>query len=122
MTAANPGRSIALPSVRSEFTKLIDRGIIRRVRKAANGCVLWAAAECEVVEEPIMAMTIPNAIAAILEERGPLTSAEIVVGLKERGYRPETEPRVLLISVRDAFKRNRGRFARADDGRWSVVV
>ena len=30
--------------------------------------------------------------------------------------------RVLLTSLRDAFKRNRSRFARADDGRWSVVV
>jgi hypothetical protein len=65
---------------------------------------------------------LPNAAETILKELGPLTSAEIVANLKERGYRPDDDPRVLLNSLRDAFKRNQSRFTRTDNGRWSVVV
>jgi hypothetical protein len=43
-----------------------------------------------------------------------------LVNLKERGYRPDDDPRVMLVSLRDAFKRNRSRFSRREDGRWSL--
>jgi hypothetical protein len=36
------------------------------------------------------------------------------------GSEVDANPRVLLVSARDAFKRNRGRFSRGDDGRWSM--
>jgi len=55
-------------------------------------------------------------------EVGPLTATELVVNLKERGYRPDDDPRVLLVSLRDAFKRHRGRFSRGEDGRWIVAA
>jgi hypothetical protein len=57
-----------------------------------------------------------------LEVRGPLTAVEIVVALKERGYRADNDPRILLRTLRYAFKRNRSNFVRGEDGRWSVVV
>jgi hypothetical protein len=50
----------------------------------------------------------------------PLTAAEIVVNLKERGYRADTDLRVLLRTLRYAFKRNRERFTRGDGGQWTV--
>jgi hypothetical protein len=45
-----------------------------------------------------------------------------LVNLKERGYRSDDDPRVLLVSLRDAFKLNRGRFERGEGGRWIVNV
>jgi hypothetical protein len=50
---------------------------------------------------------------------GLLTGPEIVVALKERGYRPEDDPRVLLRSLNYTFKGNRDRFSRGEDGRWT---
>jgi hypothetical protein len=120
LEAAHPDRSFPAATIRSEFSSLIDRGIIRRVRKAATGIVHWAAAECEVTDEPIAAMSMADAAEVILGEVGALTATELVVALKERGYRPDDGPRVMLNSLRDAFKRNRARFLRREDGRWQL--
>jgi hypothetical protein len=117
---AHPGRDFPPATIRSEFTKLIDRGVLRKVRKTAKGCVQWAAVECEVVEEPLLAMTLADAASVVLDEVGPLTATELVVHLKERGYRPDDDPRVLLVSLRESFKRNRGRFVRGEAGRWNL--
>jgi len=65
-------------------------------------------------------MKLSDAAEVVLGEVGPLTAAEIVVNLKERGYRPDDDPHLLLNSLRDAFKRNRGRFERGEGGRWMV--
>jgi hypothetical protein len=53
---------------------------------------------------------------------GLMTATELVVNLKERGYRPDDDLRVMLVSLREAFKRNRGRFERGDGGRWEVAT
>jgi hypothetical protein len=113
-----PGRKFPAPTIRAEFRNLIDRGIIRRIRKTSGGIVHWAASECEVIDEPIAAMTMADAAEVVLSEMGPLTSAEIIVNLKERGYRPDDDPRVLLTSLREAIKRNAKRFSRDEDGKW----
>jgi hypothetical protein len=122
LQAAEPGRQFHIPSVRSLFPDLVKAGTIRKVRRAANGCVHWAAAECEVQDTPIAALSIADAAAVVLEESGPLSAAEIVVSLKERGYRPDADPRVLLSTLRYSFKRNRGRFDRGEDGRWNLIA
>jgi hypothetical protein len=67
-------------------------------------------------------MTIADAAELVLSESGPLTATEIVVGLRERGYRADADPRTLLTTFRYAMKRNRERFTRDDSGRWAVAV
>ena len=64
-------------------------------------------------------MNIVDATRQVLEE-GPLTPAEIVVNLKERGYREDTDPRLLLWTLREAIKRTASRLLRATAGcgRW----
>jgi len=118
---AEPGRQFHVPTVRTLFPDLVKAGTIRKVRRAANGCVHWAAAECEVEDEPIAAMSIADAAAVVLEESGPLTAVEIVVSLKERGYRADADPRMLLRTLQYSFKRNRGRFVR-DGSRWATAI
>jgi hypothetical protein len=119
LVKADPSRVFHMPSIRTLFPDLAKAGAIRKVRRAAGGFVHWAAAELEVGDKPIAAMKLSDAAEVVLGEVGPLTAAE---SLKERGYRPDAEPRVLLVSVRDAFKRNRSRFSRGDGGQWVVQV
>jgi hypothetical protein len=37
----------------------------------------------------------------------------------DREVKADADSRTLLVSLRDAFKRNRGRFSRGEDGKWS---
>jgi hypothetical protein len=43
------------------------------------------------------------------------------MALKERGFREDADPRVMLATLREAFKRNRHKFQRGDSGKWSLV-
>jgi hypothetical protein len=42
----------------------------------------------------------------VLAEKWPLIAAAFVVALKEGDYRPVADPRTLLATLRDGFKRN----------------
>lgn len=121
MEEAEPGREFNIGTLRAEFSTMIDRGMIRRVRRMNGGQLLWAAAGCEVEECPIASLPLSEATQHVLEERGPLNAAEIVVTLQEQNYRPDADPRILLRSVREVFKRNRSQFQRQDGGRWGAA-
>ncbi|MGD9710449.1 MAG: hypothetical protein AB7V46_00130 [Thermomicrobiales bacterium] len=45
---------------------------------------------------------------------------ENVVGQEEAAYRPDNDPRILLLALRSAMKWNRGRFKR-DGGKWVAL-
>lgn len=60
------------------------------------------------IDKPIAALSKAAAAAIVLDGVGPLTATELVVNLKERGYRADDDPRIMLTSLRDTFKRNRG--------------
>jgi hypothetical protein len=40
-----------------------------------------------------------------------------MVNLKVCGYRPDDEPRMMMVSLRDEFKRHRSRFGQGEDGK-----
>ena len=82
--------------------------------------ILWAAAECG-VDEPLGALSVVDAADRVNSEQEPLAATAIVVALKERGYRPEAEPRALRTTLQEGFKRNRARFHRGEDGRWVLA-
>lgn len=120
LQAVDPGRDFNLPSLRTFFQKLRDRGMIRRVSKVDGGCVLWAAAGFHVTDSPFGAMSLVDVAEAVLRDAGPLWPTELVLTIRERGYRSDADPRKLLNSLQSSLKRNRERFACGDDGRWSV--
>ena len=122
LQAAEPDRAFHVPSVRTLMPDLVKAGAIRKVRRAAGGHVYWAHPECRVDDGPIAALSIADATALVLDECGPLTAAEIVVNLKERGYRTDADPRTLLTTLRYAFKRNREKFKRDEPTKkWSLA-
>ena len=116
---AEPGREFHVPSVRTLLPDLVKIGAMRKVRRAAGGHVYWAHPDCQTADSPIAAMSIADATEHVLAAAGrPLNNAEIVVALKEAGYKPEADPRSLMLTLRSSFKRNKGRFKRGEGGRW----
>lgn len=57
----------------------------------------------------------------VSSDAGPPFAAEIVVGLKKRGYRSGNDRHVLLRSLREPFMPKLGRVERGDDARWGVL-
>jgi hypothetical protein len=118
----DPKRIFHEPTFRTLFKRLIDQGRIRKVSKGDRGFILWAASECpESDQGPLATVSISNAMESVLRELGPLKPVEIVLAVQERGYRPDSNRRVLLGTLSTAFKRNSDRFQQLDDGRWSTV-
>ncbi len=117
-----PGRPFNEPTVRTIFHRLMQQGLLQKVRKGGRGCIFWAAAECPITDYgPFAAMSVRDIIATVLKEQGPMRPVEAVLAIQGRGYRPDADKRILLQMVSQAFKRNRDRFACGDDGRWSSV-
>jgi hypothetical protein len=118
---AEPTRQFNIGTLRTVLRDLYKQGQLKKVCRTLGGIVHWAHPDCPVAHGPIDALNIVDAARQVLEEAGPLSQAEIVVNLKERGYREDTDPRVLLRTLRYAFKRNREKFVRGEGGKWQVV-
>jgi hypothetical protein len=122
LRAAHPSREFHEPTIRTFFAKLIDRGMIRRLRKLDKGFIQWAAAGYAAPDDgPLSALSMPDAVETVLRERGPLRPAELVVAIQEQGYRSDANPRALLTSLKQAHKRNADRFSIGADGTWQSV-
>jgi hypothetical protein len=119
---AEPKRQFHEPTIRTLFKRLIDQGVVRKVRKGDRGFILWAAAECPIEDHgPLASVSIADAVEYVLHERGPLRPVEVVLAVQEFGYRPDADKRALLGTLAQAYKRNKHRFAIGDDGKWSTV-
>lgn len=118
---ADPGRDFNVPSLRTFFQKLRDRGIIRRVSKVDGGCVLWAATGHVIPDGPFGAMSLVDVAELVLRDAGPLWPTELVLTIQERGYRTDADPRKLLNSLQTSLKRNRERFVCDEDRRWGLA-
>jgi hypothetical protein len=119
---AHPLREFHEPTVRTFFSRLIEQGMIRKLRKGDRGFILWAAAGSQLADDgPLSALSIADATETVLRSRGPLKATELVVAIQEQGYRSGANPRKLLNSLKQAYKRNGHRFAIAADGKWASV-
>jgi hypothetical protein len=115
-----PGRYFHLPTVRGEFTDLNRRGVIRRVRRGSGPRVLWAHADFHQPATEFGARNLLSVAQQVLRERGPMRAIELVVYLQSRGYRPDTDPRVLTRSATETMRRNPETFTCGADRRWAV--
>jgi hypothetical protein len=119
---ACPGRQFQEATIRTTFQRLIDENRVRKVRKADHGFMLWAAPECPIEDDgPMATMSLPDAAAHVLRERGPMRPVEIVLAVQELGYRADGNRRTMLVGLSQALKRHSGRFSLGVDGRWSTV-
>ena len=121
LQATAPNRKFHIPTIPATFQRLMDRGVIRRIRRKRGGSTLWAAVDSSVVAEPFGAMSIGDVAELVLQETGPLRMIELAVAIQRRGYRPEAEPKTLVASLTSTLRRNPQRFSRGEDGRWGVA-
>jgi hypothetical protein len=119
---AEPYRQFQDATVRTIFKRLIDDGMVRKVRKSDHGYMLWAAPEFPIDEMgPLATVSIADAIEYVLRQQGPMRPVEIVLAIQKAGYRVDASPRNLLATLGQALKRNGGRFTLLTNRKWSTV-
>jgi len=121
MHADSVGRHFAANSIRSAFAKLRMAGKVQRVGRR-NGHVLWATPTAKVEVCPFGGATLADIAEQLLREHGPMRVSELVVEMKERGYRPDEKPGQTARNMLRALTRFSGRFERGEDGRWQTAT
>jgi hypothetical protein len=98
-----PGRRFYEPSIRSFCQRLERQGAFKRIRQT-DGSVEWARAEldCEAVGAPSLVEMAVQALA----KWGPLDERELVLRIRETGYRATEQPYRMLRSLRATLRRN----------------
>jgi hypothetical protein len=107
-------------SIRAQFPVLAGRGLIHKIGRR-SGHVLWARNECEVDVCPFGSLTLPEIAEQLIAEHGPMRMMEIVVRMKERGYRPQEPNQTTYNILRRSMTRISGRFVRDEAGRWATI-
>lgn len=115
---ALPGRRINKDTLRSNFGYLESIGVAKRTRWH-NRRVLWAVAGFDVPRTKFGVRTIVDVAAEVLRDSGPMNAVELLVTMRERGYRPDGDPRKMLGSLSDTLRRSR-KFKR-DGKRWGLA-
>lgn len=115
------GKSYNEPTVRTYVSRLCNRGVIRKLYKTGQNYALWIASESHVEEGPIETRSLHEVVAQVLVEEGPRTVVEIVVGMRQRGYRTDATPEGLARAVRDMLKRYRGKFVRGKSAKYELA-
>jgi hypothetical protein len=113
-------RNLAHPGGAKDVDRRVKNGAFARcgaLRCYGHG----ASVECGATDDLIIIMSIAKAIEHIPPAAAPLHYAEIVVNLKERGYREDADPRMLLQTLREAIKRNREKFVKVNGGKWALA-
>jgi hypothetical protein len=120
MHASYAGCRFKTESIRAQFPILAAKGAVRKVCRK-NGQVWWAARELETPDSPFGAMTVADICEQLFAELGPMRVTEVVLAMRERGYRLDDKPQHTAAVVLRALTRYTGRFERGGDGRWSAA-
>lgn len=116
-----PDRRWRRDSLRVTFMNLRRSGEVRRVKRMGKSQVLWEAVDAQPKETPFVALLLPEAVAVVLGENGPMRPVEIVVALQARGYRRDANPKILSNSLGATLKRCEARFKCGDEGKWTTI-
>jgi hypothetical protein len=87
-----------------------------------NGHILWARVSAGVEVSPFGTMSLCEIAESLIAEHGPLRLSEMVVLMRERGYKPKEHPHTTQAALRGAINRISGRFSKDQTGRWSVAI
>jgi len=117
---AEPNREFNDPSIRSMLAQLDKRGIVCRVGTNQRGRVLWAAGDSKIEAEPYGQASLVDMAETILQKNGPMRPAELVVAIRETGYRADADPHATMAAVRQLLRRYTKWFKQGGDGRWTM--
>lgn len=121
LEALDPRRNWRKRSVDNHISRLRNRGIVRRVKKSQNHRpAIYARIGVEVAPLPFEDMTLPDVVAVVLKDRGPLTQTELVVAMIEAGYQSTMAPKTLRNAVGRALMIDTDRF-RQRTKKWTIA-
>jgi hypothetical protein len=118
---AEPTREFNDPSIRSILAVLDKKGKLKRVSMTQNGRVLWAMADAEIEVSEFGQVALVDVAESMLQKHGPMRPAELVVAIRETGYRADADPHATMAAVRQLLRRHTARFKQGEDGRWGVA-
>jgi hypothetical protein len=119
---AHQGQKFHLPTVRTHTSRLCSRGFLRRLYKTSQQETMYALAVSPVTEGALVSKNLATVAHEVLTEAGkPLEPIEIAVCMRERGYRADDAPAVLVAAIRGMFRNYPGRFVQDGKGRWAAA-
>jgi len=115
------GHEIPDSSMRSHLRRLEDQRALERIRRDADGQIIWVATGIgSEPQTPLAAMNLPDAAAVILSESGPLGIKELAIAIQARGCRQGASRKLMTESLVAALRDNT-RFRLQDDSRWAAT-
>lgn len=118
LEALDPRRVWRKRSIDSHISRLRERGIIRRLRKATITEPALYAREGLEVDMPFEDKRLKEVVYEVLGQVGPANQTELVVAMLEAGYQTEMGRKALRDAV-GVVLRGDGRFA-VQGGKWRV--
>lgn len=114
LEALDPGRLWHQKNVTVHLTRLREKGIVKRIKRAAgNDGAVYARAELDVKVAPLDDLTLLETIKQVLVK--PMTATEVALAVVEAGYRTHMPPsRMRNYVVR---KLGQGKFKRVGE-KW----
>jgi hypothetical protein len=115
LEALDPRRSWRKRSIDNHISRLRERGLIKRLKRATvHEPAVYARAEAPVKAAPLDDMTLLQVIGKVLAVR-PMTTTEVVVAVLEAGY----QTTMAKTALRNHVTRQLGRGGfKQEDGRW----
>jgi len=116
-TKAMPKRRLTLLKVRSALANLEETDRVRRSR-LIHAKIQWASPDFVAEVRKWSVPTCARVAEKVLRERGPLPLLDLVVAMREAGFRADDEPRLVRNAVAKALYTNRQ--FKQDGKRWTV--
>jgi hypothetical protein len=118
LEALDPGRVWRKRSIDNHISRLRERGLVRRVRKAkGTEPAIYARVGAKVTERPFQDMTLRQVIKVVLGDRA-MNETELTVAMREAGYDSTMTPQALRNAVGVELRKNAG--FRKTDGKWAT--
>jgi hypothetical protein len=114
LEALDPRRAWRKRSIDNHLSRLRQRGLVRRVKRASiHEPAVYARAEAPVKPVPFEDMTLIEVVGKALTK--PMTTTEICVAILEAGYQTEMSRNNLRNHVTRLLSRNG---YKSEDGKW----
>lgn len=120
LEALDSARTWRKRSVDSHISRLRERGLVRRVRKARKTePAIYARAGVKTAPRAFEGQTLKQVIEGTLAG-GAMTQTELAVAMLEAGYETTMTPRAFRTAVGVVLRGNAGRF-RQESVKWGVA-
>lgn len=116
LESLDPGRVWKERTIHCHLSKLREKGVIRRLKRATQSSyTVYVRAEVPVMIQPLDDMPLREVIRSVLTR--PMTAGEIMVAVTEAGYRSVMAPRKLQMHVGAVLRK--GGFTKVGE-RWAA--